>query len=493
MENSSLNVGAEKSGSDEARWALNPWTLRFWDEQAEREYFHFQLQSSLKTTRSSIFFGTLLYLLFGILDYVLASNPEELQKIWLIRYGLGAPFFFACWAFTWSRQFEKLQQFSMTTFYCAATYGLIAMVAIADTPIRDNYFAGLLMVMTFCSLMFGLYLSRVIFCCISTLILYHVVVLWVNPVPFETLINNFFFLCLGCGLAIYTAYVHEAFKRKEYRAALKMQKQYDNTRALFFEAESASKSKTQFMATISHELRTPLNAINGFADIIRQEMFGDVGNKKYAEYANDIFISGSHLLGIINDILDYTKTETGQIQYQPEPAQLSKILDTSMKLVAHRAHEKGILLAVEPFADCILHVDARLIQQALINLITNSIKYGKKIGAEVTVSITTVNEGYLSIVVQDNGIGIKQEDIAKALEPFVQLGDSMEHARDGLGLGLPLVKRIMEMHAGSIQIESIVGEGTQIYLNIPISTVVSADGASQSGETLHEQEMHPTR
>lgn len=231
-------------------------------------------------------------------------------------------------------------------------------------------------------------------------------------------------------------------------------------------AELANKSKTEFLANMSHELRTPLNAVIGFAEVIEGQLLGEIGNPKYRAYANDIRESGQHLLSLINDILDHAKIEAGRRELHEEWLRLADLIHGTVRLVRERAHDRGIVLDVQP-ADGLPRVfaDQRGIKQILLNLLTNAIKFTPENG-RVAVRAEVDADG-LWLEVADTGIGIAEADIEKAMAPFGQADNWLTREHEGTGLGLALCKQLAELHGGTLTLDSAPGEGTCVRVTLP--------------------------
>ena len=237
-------------------------------------------------------------------------------------------------------------------------------------------------------------------------------------------------------------------------------------------AEEASQAKSSFLANMSHELRTPLTGIIGFSGMMEQETMGPLP-PKYKEYAGDIEKSGKHLLDLINDILDLSKAEANKIELDADIYPISDILKQSERLVAGLL-ETYTVHVVSDFDDNLpeLRVDRRRIVQCVVNLLSNAIKFSPD-GSTVRLSAAGTTSGGISITVQDNGKGMSAEDITIAMQPFGQVrhGPEIQH-EPGTGLGLPLVKLMMELHDGDFELTSKPGEGTTATLIFPASHVV---------------------
>ncbi|MFQ5959385.1 MAG: PAS domain-containing sensor histidine kinase [Alphaproteobacteria bacterium] len=239
------------------------------------------------------------------------------------------------------------------------------------------------------------------------------------------------------------------------------------------QAELANRAKSEFLANMSHELRTPLNAIIGFSEIIRSHTFGPVGNPRYVEYAKDINESGRHLLDIINDILDLSKIEAGKAEPIEEDVDVNRVAESCLTLVMARAEAAGLRLERRIPADIpALRADERMLKQIVLNLLSNAVKFTQR-GGRITLSAAADAQAGFTIKVGDTGIGIAPEDIAKAMSPFDQVDGTLNRKYEGAGLGLPLTKALVEMHGGSLGLDSEPGVGTVATIRFPPQRVVS--------------------
>jgi signal transduction histidine kinase len=238
----------------------------------------------------------------------------------------------------------------------------------------------------------------------------------------------------------------------------------DELDRLYRELEAASKHKSEFLANMSHELRTPLNAIIGFSQVLREEMFGEV-NKKQAEYLDDIIASGNHLLSLINDVLDLSKVEAGQVELDVAPFSLREALESGVVIVRERASKGGVgvTLVTNPEVD-VVDGDERRIRQVIFNLLSNAVNFTPD-GGTVDVTAAQTN-GEVRVSVADTGPGIAPQDHERVFEEFQQAEAGLEQ-REGTGLGLALSKRLVELHGGRIWVESDPGEGSTFVFTLP--------------------------
>jgi signal transduction histidine kinase len=248
---------------------------------------------------------------------------------------------------------------------------------------------------------------------------------------------------------------------------------YQELRLAKEEAEAANQAKSGFLATMSHELRTPLNAIIGFSEMMKQEVLGAVGNEQYRSYIADIHASGTHLLQIINDILDLSKAEAGKIDLSEDVFDLRDIMRAVRQLTLGRVTAASLTLSVElPDELPPISGDERKTKQVLLNLIANSVKFTPAGGALAITSSWDAAAG-VAITVADTGIGIPEEDLERVLKPFEQVDSSFTRQHQGTGLGLPLVKAIMEMHGGRFELKSELGVGTWATVIFPPQRVLA--------------------
>ena len=231
--------------------------------------------------------------------------------------------------------------------------------------------------------------------------------------------------------------------------------------------ESANQHKSEFLANMSHELRTPLNAVIGFSEVLLERMFGEL-NDKQADYLKDIHDSGRHLLSLINDILDLSKIEAGRMELDLEDFDVAEALANAMTLVRERAQSHGIALTreVDPALGS-MRGDQRKFKQILLNLLSNAVKFTPD-GGRVAVRAALTGDR-LEVSVTDTGIGIAEADHEAVFEEFRQVGRHYTNKNEGTGLGLALTRRFVELHGGTIQVASTLGQGSAFTFNLPLS------------------------
>ncbi len=262
--------------------------------------------------------------------------------------------------------------------------------------------------------------------------------------------------------------------------ALLMARQIQRSRKSEAAAVTASQAKSEFLANMSHELRTPLNAIIGFSEMIDAGYFGGL-TPKQKERIHDIHLCGNHLLQLINDILEFSKGEAGQMELREEWFELGEVVDECMRMTRSRANMKQVTLHSHlPASLPQLYADKRKIRQLLLNLLTNAVKFTPEDGS-VTISVSWSRQFGLALEVQDTGIGMKEEDIPIALSVFGQVHRSSQP--EGTGLGLPLCKMFAELHGGALSLTSSPNVGTTVTIRLPVERLSHESGHGTNDST----------
>jgi two-component system cell cycle sensor histidine kinase PleC len=231
-------------------------------------------------------------------------------------------------------------------------------------------------------------------------------------------------------------------------------------------AQKANHAKSTFLASISHELRTPLNAIIGFSELLQRQYAGPL-NDKQSEYVSDVLRSGTHLLALINDILDLSKAEAGKLDLVEGEVDLNGIVRLSLRMLAPRAADKNIELSTHlPHRPLRVWGDHQKLKQVLLNLLSNAVKFTPQ-GGHIRVSALVDDVGAPMMTVEDDGIGIAAPDIEKVLMPFERAQTQMGLATEGTGIGLPLSKSFVESHGGTLRLDSAPGCGTTVLVRLP--------------------------
>ncbi|WP_169546033.1 sensor histidine kinase [Sneathiella aquimaris] len=231
-------------------------------------------------------------------------------------------------------------------------------------------------------------------------------------------------------------------------------------------AEAANLAKSEFLANMSHELRTPLNAVIGFSDLMLQKIYGDLGSERYEDYVSDINMSARHLLSLINEILDVAKTEAGRFEIFPEDVDIKNEFSAAIRMLKGRFKDRNIDIEFDNADDVkSVFVDPKCFRQVLINILTNAVKFSHE-KCKICVRIQR-KDGQVFLSFEDNGVGIPKDKIDDVFIAFNQVENTMNKTTEGTGLGLSISKALIEMHKGSISIESELGRGTTIFVTLP--------------------------
>jgi signal transduction histidine kinase len=234
----------------------------------------------------------------------------------------------------------------------------------------------------------------------------------------------------------------------------------------YLEASGFDRAKKSFLAAMSHELRTPLNAIIGFSEIMDAEMFGPIAITQYQGYIRDILASGQHLLSIINDVLEISRAETGELVLNKRELDLRVLIAEEQATFDEECRAKGSTIVTDLPDDLIIRVDPAKIRRVIKALLSNAVKFGDE-GTKIRIVARLDDQGEVTIRIQDQGIGIAPSEIERVFVPFVQLDDSLSRRFEGSGLGLPLARILTELHGGVITLDSLPGIGTTAIVTLP--------------------------
>jgi signal transduction histidine kinase len=232
-------------------------------------------------------------------------------------------------------------------------------------------------------------------------------------------------------------------------------------------SEAANQAKSDFLANMSHELRSPLNAIIGFSEVLNEGLAGDLSSRQ-KDYCAEIFNSGQHLLSLINDILDLSKIEAGKMSLELERVNLTLLLESCLSIVREKALVHNIALRTSIAADLgDGMVDVRKFKQMVYNLLANAVKFTPD-GGSILMQAQLDPSGQLEFSVADSGIGIAEKDLPRLFTPFEQLDSSLARKFEGTGLGLSMVRRLAELHGGTVNVDSELGKGSLFMVRIPL-------------------------
>ncbi len=459
------------------KFELDRLRLAFVDGEQERTFARETLIHSIGFIRAYLVAGAVLYMAFGILDAMVGA--KSVHALWIIRYVVVCPVLITVFALTFFPLFVRIGQYALASTMLVSGFGIVVMTAIMAPPFNSMYYAGLIMVVIYCSSLIRLKFYHSV--TISALLIagYQVTAAWINPVPFAVFISNDFFLVMATAVGLFSGYIQELYIRRSYVSRKVIEAKNETLNVLLREADKANKSKGEFLANMSHELRTPLNAIIGFSDVLKRQLYGPLGHRKYGEYVTDINDSGSHLLAIINDILDLAKAEAGKLEPQIDECDLAECVDDCLRMCRGRAENGNVRLTAGEVASPVYAlVDRRLIFQAILNLVTNAIKFTLP-GGTVTLSLTASERDGAVLKVCDTGIGIAREDLERVLIPFEQVESSLSRKNGGTGLGLPYAKELVELHDGTLHIASELGKGTTVTIFLPPGRLIARPRSSE--------------
>lgn len=268
-------------------------------------------------------------------------------------------------------------------------------------------------------------------------------------------------------LGLYTARQLNRAERLNYLELRRRDEAEAQLVAARLEAEAANRAKSEFLANMSHELRTPLNAVIGFSEMMSLQIFGPLGNSRYAEYATDIGTSGRHLLSLIDEVLDFSKIEAGAQDLELHPLDLGHVALEVGRMLTPQAAQAQLEIEIHTSAaPVIVPADDRAMRQILLNLISNAIKFTDS-GGRVDVHVSRSDSGVPYVSVSDTGIGIPVEEQQRILRPFEQVQESNTRSHTGWGLGLSIVAVLVRLHNATMRISSVPGEGTSITIDFP--------------------------
>lgn len=289
---------------------------------------------------------------------------------------------------------------------------------------------------------------------------------------------------MGCSALLYFVFLARrlhanALSNLEFRAQkdalfIELEVAKANSDQARRKAEEANLAKSRFLATMSHELRTPLNAILGFSEVMKNELFGPHASPAYKEYADDIHGSGQHLLNLINEILDLSRIEAGKYELNEEAVNVTHIVDDCVHMLKLRAKAKGqtIKQTIEPNLPR-LWADERAVRQVVLNILSNAIKFTPQ-GGEIFVKVGWTVGGGQYVSVRDTGPGIPEDEIPTVLSSFGRGSLAIKTAEQGSGLGLPIVKGLVDLHGGNFQLKSQLRVGTEVIVTFPSARVMDA-------------------
>jgi signal transduction histidine kinase len=440
-----------------------PW-LRFADPRAEATFTRETFIESLGFIRAYLLGGALLYGAFGALD--LTVGGASTVALLAIRWGVVCPILFGIFCLTLSKPlFLRIGQAALTASLLATGLGVVAMTAIMPAPFNSAYYAGIIMVVIYCSTLIRLKYRYGVLATIVLVLSYQASALWLNPIAPAMLISNDFFLGMASAVGLFSGYFQELYFRRAYAG----RKVVEEARAA---ADAANRAKSEFLATMSHEIRTPLNGVLGMT----QAMALDRLSKAQRERLQVIGHSGEMLLAIVNDVLDLSKIEAGKLELDLVDFDLEGLARGAQANFQPMADAKGLALsvAVAEGAAGTYRGDAVRVRQILYNLMSNAVKFTT--AGSVTVRIAR-GEGGLECEVADTGIGIQADQIARLFDKFVQADSSTTRRYGGAGLGLAICRELCAAMGGKIDVDSEPGRGSCFTVLLPLARVRAREAA----------------
>ncbi len=452
----------ERSG-----WAaVSPVSVTFRDTDLELRFQRFIAADEAAYLRFTFFAAIFLWALFGVLDWFTLGEDRgaALTIRFAVSFPLGMVFFLLA---SIKENYRRVQLF--TFGICSIAGGSIgAMTLFIDGPARLYYVMGIMVVHMAVGFLFQTQIIVTVLT-LGAINLFYALSTWmIAPLDRTDTITAAFFM-IGSSLFVLQArYRQEMQARRSYARKILLQEYTDKIVDLLRESKAAEEAKKSFLSVISHELRTPLNSIIGFSDIIMNETLGKIQSPQYVQFASSINDAGRSLLKIVNDIIHYTRAESGKLELNLSHVSLPTFLADSVGLSRARASERNLKFDVRiasGLENVELWIDARLIQHAIAHLLENAINFSPDGGAIQLRSET--NERGLVIIVSDTGPGISEELRERVFNPFAQDEGTLTRSTEGVGIGLPFSKKIAELHGGDVMIGSSESGGAEITLQLP--------------------------
>jgi two-component system cell cycle sensor histidine kinase PleC len=449
---------------------LNPWTLRFQNSNFEAQF----QKSWINATRTININWSVAAILFYVLYTIgLASwIPTDQQHHMELRYFLAIPAIILGFC---PFYFSKILQWALGYLYFlgASIASVIAFAQFEEHifPYSSAFLLELITIFTFCQ-----HYNRILFTWSASYSLFIATIV----IAFHVFEDNHgipFFILASTAMAmtltgIFASYTREVFIRRNYASMWALRQEKEHSEQLAREALAANEAKSRFLAVVSHELRTPLNAVIGYTEMLQKGLSGALGSSKSQEYLEHVHFSGILLRQQVNDILDISRAVHGTLHLQESSVDISEVINMCVANFRMKLDEQSLGLSVDVQDDLNwLFADSRLVRQMVNNLVANGAKFSEP-GDEIRIAVSgSVGEG-ANLSVSDTGIGIPETALQRIFEPFVQLDDGLDRLNDGLGLGLPLTRELIEAHDGAIDIQSEIGIGTTVSLWFPPERVL---------------------
>ena len=444
--------------SDDAA-RMNRFSLRFADVGLEASFAEEQARKSQRPLRLvSLWVGGIVLVTWALAGVLFSQVPHAHARIAVPMIVILGVLALGYLLFTAPR-FLRFQQLIVITGMCVAAAAVVGWVAVLPRAMMAYFGISVVTLHTFnVYTLLRLRFPAATVCAWFAALLYLGYFGAIGVLTGYDFWGQVIFLGAVNAFGMFASYQLDLHLRREYVAVRELKRAELELRLARDQAVAATLAKSKFLANMSHELRTPLNAIIGFSEVLIERMFGEL-NEKQHDYVKDIHSSGKHQLSLINDILDLSKVEAGRMELDVTTFHLPSAIDNAMTLIRERAARHGV--ALESNIDPTLgefRGDERKFKQIMLNLLSNAIKFTPE-GGRIAVT-ARMQSPLLEVAVADSGAGIAPEDLPLMFEEFRQVGTDRAHKAEGTGLGLALSKRFIELHGGSIRVESALGKGS---------------------------------
>lgn len=469
-----MNTGDHKLGRGDDRTRMNPWTLRFTDADAEAAF----TQKWYRANR----FGNAIWFVAGVSFYFAYTAvlwwliPADEQQFMDLRILIGFP----------SSLVSALPLLLPVRYsrFANAAFLIGMLMAFLLTTIQAVSHAAPhhLLFLLEMAMIFGhalqcnriKWLTALQFSVLAVLVMLPVLYLTgPNDLTDQIPAIPFWMSVAGMAIAgISSAFTREYFVRRNFISIRALRSENERAEEMTRKATAASDSKSRFLAIVSHELRTPLNAVLGYSEMLKLGVVGDLQPPKASGYVNNIHESGQHLLALVNDVLDFTRTGAKGVDLVDEPIDLKELMNDVMHAAASRPGAVGIRIAAQ-FPDDLpaLKADPVLVRKCLAHLFSNAVKFSG-IGGSISCGAEVGADGDIHLTVSDRGSGISADKMANIFDPFEQEDDGLDRHHEGLGIGLPLTRSLMLAHGGDVRINSLPNVGTVATLVFPSDRTV---------------------
>jgi len=462
---------------DDPDWsAIDPVSATFRDAEIEGAFQRHLALDGAMYMRFTFFAGLALWILFSALDW-LTLGDEAIIALW-IRLGFALPIAAVFAALAANKRFHRYIQ-SLTFALCVLGGSAISVMTVAISPPFNLYYStGILLIFVGLGFMFRAKFFVSLAAVLTVCAVHAVLTVVFQPISAsEWLIVGFFqFACAT--YVLFSRYVQEMQGRRSYTRQLLVRQYARQTTELLEEAKAAEEAKRKFLSIISHELRTPLNSIIGFSDIIKNESMGPIGQDQYLGFAEAINDGGRSLLKTVNDIIHFSRAEAGKLELNAARTALRQLLHGCIQQAAptkpNDPKAPTIELAIDAeISSAVVVVDHRLFQHAVGHVLENAINFSPDGGV---VELKAALSGRdIVISVSDQGPGIDEDALHRVFNPFEQIDDPMTRNRDGVGIGLPFAKRIIELHGGAIEVGRSEAGGAEVSMRIPGERIAAGE------------------